>query len=82
MLSLAPGWLYPSIVTASVIAGSGVSGEIVCTPEPGMLNVIVSAPAVPFAATIASRREPAPVSFVFVTRANDPGAAGTRLKSP
>lgn len=51
----------------SVIAGSAESGRIVCGPEPGMLNEIVSVPAVAFAQLIALRSEPGPLSFVFET---------------
>ena len=38
-----------------------------CTPEPLMLKVIVSAPGFAFASRIAWRSDPAPESFVFVT---------------
>ena len=39
-----PGCVYPSTVTASVAFGSHVVSTIVCTPAPGMVNAIVSAP--------------------------------------
>ena len=55
------------MVTASVIAGSGVAGTMVCTPEPMMLKAIVSAPGLASASRIAWRRVPAPVSAVEVT---------------
>ncbi len=42
-------------------------GAMVCTPGPGMLNVMVSAPALALALRIACRNEPAPESFAFVT---------------
>src|SRR6185503_13030575 len=40
----------------AVIAGSAESTLIVCTPEPGILNLIWFRPALPLAALIASRR--------------------------
>src|SRR5216117_2826843 len=43
------------------------AGAIVCTPAPGMLNVIVSAPGFALASRIACRSEPAPLSLVLVT---------------
>ncbi len=55
------------MVTASVISGSSVDSEIVFTPVPGMLNLIVSAPALLLASVIACRSEPAPESLVLVT---------------
>ncbi len=58
----------PSIVTESVTEGNADSGEMVCTPEPAMSNVMVSAtPADAFDAKIAARRVPAPESPVLVT---------------
>ena len=53
--------------TASVRFGSGVTGVIVCTPLPTMLNWIVSAPGLAFASRIAWRSDPAPESAVVVT---------------
>ena len=48
-------------------AGSSEVGMIVCTPAPGMLKSIVSAPALALASRIAWRSEPGPESLVFVT---------------
>jgi hypothetical protein len=50
----------------SVTVGSGLSGVIVCTPEP-ILKLIVSKPGVALASRIACRSDPVPLSFVFVT---------------
>lgn len=39
VFGVAPGWVYPSMVSAPVassIVGSGVAASIVFTPEPGM----------------------------------------------
>src|ERR1041385_1930300 len=44
-----------------------VDGMIVCTPLPGMLKVMVSAPGFEFADRIAWRSDPAPLSFVLMT---------------
>src|SRR6185436_10673957 len=56
------------VTFAAAMLGSGDSGAIVCTPEP-IENLIVQAAgqAPEFACAIASRSEPVPVSFVFVT---------------
>jgi hypothetical protein len=62
-----PGCVYPSIVTGPVIAGRGVVGEMVLTPDPEMLNLIMSGPEWEFAFRIACRSEPEPELFVFVT---------------
>src|SRR5712691_1787619 len=62
-----PGWVEPSIVTVSVIVGSAEIGLIVCKPEPGILNVIRSAPELPLASRIACRKEPRPLSLALVT---------------
>ena len=40
---------------------------MVWTPLPGMLKLIASAPAAEFAATIAARRLPWPLSFALTT---------------
>ena len=53
-IPLNPGWAVPSIVTVSLIMGSCDPGVIVNGAEPGMLKLIVSAPAFAFAALIAS----------------------------
>src|SRR5687768_17409117 len=59
----------PSILTVSVIAGSSDAGEIVCGPSPGISKAIVSGvPVLAFAFRIACRSDPAPLSFVLVTR--------------
>ena len=50
------------MIAASVSAGSTVETVIVFTPPPAMLKVIVSAPAAPFAAMIASRSDVTPSS--------------------
>ena len=42
VLGLEPGWLYPSISTACVIAGNADCGAIVNGPVPAMLKSIVS----------------------------------------
>jgi hypothetical protein len=54
------------MVTAWVMVGRSVSGLIVCTPVPGMLNAIVPPPML-LASVIAWRNEPVPVSLVFMT---------------
>jgi len=63
---LAPGWVVPSIDTASVIVGRALSGVMVCTPLPGTLNWISFGPADVFGVLLESvmawRREPAPES--------------------
>ena len=41
VFGLQPGWVYPSMVTAAVIAGREVAGLIVWTPEPEMSKAIV-----------------------------------------
>src|SRR5208283_5163647 len=59
------------MTTGTVIEGSGETGLIVCTPGPGMLKSIVSAPevglAVALASMIAWRSEPGPLSALLVT---------------
>ena len=52
---------------ASVIAGSRSDRRSCATPEPAMLNAIVSAPGLALASRIAWRSEPAPASAVDVT---------------
>ena len=57
------------MMTGWLINGSAVSGVIVCTPAPGMLNTIVSrSPLSPFESRIAWRSEPGPLSFVLIDR--------------
>ena len=55
------------MITGLVMAGKSLAKVIVCTPAPGMLKLIVSVPAFPFALRIAWRSDPAPESFVFIT---------------
>ncbi len=61
-----PGCVYPSIVTAAVRLGSADASAMVCTPEPTMLNAIVSGPAFALASRIAWRSVPVPESAVDV----------------
>jgi len=49
------------------MVGRPESGVMVCTPDPEILNVIVSAPTWLLASVIAWRNEPVPISFVLVT---------------
>ena len=67
VFATAPGWVYPSIVVGPVICGRAEAGTIVWTPEPTMLNSIVSAPPAALASMMACRREPAPESLTLVT---------------
>src|ERR1051325_9071147 len=60
-----PGCDVPSIVARPVMIGSGLAGEMVWTPAPGILNLIVLLGAA-FVVVIASRNEPGPASGVFV----------------
>ncbi len=79
-MSTAPansGWVVPSMVTASVIVGSGVAGVMVCAPAPGIAKLIRSSPARPFASRMAWRSDPAPLSLVLVTTNVDGPAATT-----
>src|SRR5262245_9413814 len=66
------------MMTGSVIVGSALVGVIVCTPAPGMANVITSGSGfvsgsgpstlgLLLAQVIAARSEPVPPSAVFVT---------------
>src|SRR5207253_1904849 len=61
-----PGWVVPSIVTASVIVGSTDAGMIVCEPEP-ILKLIVSGPMFTLASIIACLNDPGPLSLVLLT---------------
>ena len=65
-MGLAPGCVYPSMMTGSVKEGSGEAGAIVCTPLPGMLKVMRLSPAVALDVCIAHRSEPTPVSLTVV----------------
>src|SRR5215471_19712825 len=69
------------MVTVSVNVGSAVNGAIECTPLPGMLKAIVSAPAFELAFRIACRNEPLPLSFVFVTTKVAAGASAAEVKA-
>src|SRR5262245_56847890 len=55
------------MVTGSVRGGSPPLGLMVCTPAPGILNVMVSGPTLATASRMACRKEAAPLSFVLVT---------------
>src|SRR5258706_1920927 len=55
------------MITAPVMLGRLVRGEIVCRPPPTMANVIVSIPAAPLASRMACRSDPAPESPVLLT---------------
>src|SRR5437762_358965 len=59
-------------MTASVISGRAVSGEIVCGPAPGMAKRILSGPGAVLASSIALRREPSPLFAVLVTTNSAP----------
>ena len=64
-----PGCVVPSMTTGWLIDGSPVSGAIVRTPVPGMLNEMRStSPVSAFESRMACRSDPGPLSFVFVTR--------------
>ena len=63
-----PGWVVPSMVTESVIAGSSENTSNVCWPPPPMLKVIRSAPALAFASMIACLNDGRPrLSLVVLT---------------
>ena len=56
VLALAPSCVYPSMITVSVIAGSGVAGVMVFTAAVlWMPKLMVSAPRVSFASSMAAR---------------------------
>jgi hypothetical protein len=61
-----PGWVVPSIVSGCVIVGRTLRSVIDCAPVP-IANVMVSAATVSSASAIAFRREPFPLSRLFVT---------------
>ena len=58
-----------------MIAGRADVGDIVFTPLPGILKLIVSVPAAALASSIACRKLPAPLSLVLVTVKIAAGAA-------
>src|ERR1017187_10418614 len=60
-----PGWVVPSMRTLSVKLGN--EPEMVCTPAPGMLKVMTSAPGLLLALAMAWLNEPAPELAVLVT---------------
>src|SRR5437867_6167022 len=62
------------MVTESVMFERGESGGIVCSPAPGMLNLMVSGPMVLLASLIAWRSDPGPRSAVVVTVKTAPKA--------
>jgi hypothetical protein len=62
-----PGCVVPSIITVSTMASSPTVSAIVCGGGPGMSKWITSGPGVVFVRNSASRSEPGPESFVFVT---------------
>jgi hypothetical protein len=50
------------------MAGKGVSGEIVCTPVPGMAKSMTCVPGAPaFESRIAWRSDPGPLSAAVLT---------------
>ena len=61
------GCVVASIETCSVMAGSGDANVMVCAPESGISNVMVSAPGLAFASRMACRRDPTPSSSMLVT---------------
>jgi hypothetical protein len=81
-LPVKPGWVEPSIVTASEIVGKAVEGVIVWSPEPGMLKTMLSAPGWALASRIACLSEPGPLSAVLVTTNVDAGAVGATASGP
>ena len=72
-MSRGPAWVKPGCVVASMTTGwtmfgrFRVVGVIVCGPDPGMLNVIVSRGPGSFASKMAWKSDPGPLSFVLVT---------------
>ena len=70
-----PPSVAPSIVTGTVIGGSGVVGLIVCGPPPGIAKTILAAPAPASADWIAVRNDPAPLlAFVVTVYTRAPGS--------
>src|SRR5689334_6498126 len=66
--------------TGWVITGRSFASVITCGPAPGIANVIESRAAVPFAALIALRSDPAPLLLVLLT-ANVAACAGAAMPS-
>src|SRR5262249_18096616 len=54
-----PCWVLPSMMIGPVLVGRAEARLIVCTPEPEMLKLTVSAPLWLLALVIACRSEPA-----------------------
>lgn len=77
----APTWVYPSIVTVSVIVSRSVTGAMTCGPRAPMLKTMVSGPAALFAVMIAWRSDPAPASAVVVTEIGSTGGGAARAGS-
>src|SRR5437879_13373032 len=82
-----PGWVVPSMVTASVISGRAEAGVIVCGPPEGMLKLIVSAPTFRLASIIACLNDPGPLSLVLLTimgadRGGETSVTRLRLQTP
>jgi len=87
VFGLAPGCVYPSMTIEEARLGNALYKEIVFTVTllvGGIANWIVTGGVLVFAALIASRNEPAPLSFALVTvmivAANRPAGSGTRHK--
>src|SRR5688572_30457945 len=55
------------MITGLVIAGSGESRSIEWVPDPSRAKLIVSNPKCAFAASIAARSDPGPLSLAFTT---------------
>ncbi len=78
------GWVVPSMRIELVIVGKAPDVRVIFwTPTPLILKSIESPPAVAFAAMIAARNEPAPLSLVVVTnwvsrRRSSSGSTRTR----
>src|SRR5262249_16770091 len=64
---LKPGCVLPAMVTGPVRVGRAEVRLIVLTPEPAILNVMVSAPTAALAPRRAARKLPAPPSLMLVT---------------
>ena len=67
LLVVKPFWVVPSTTTGSVMGGNGLLRAMVCTFVPEISKTMVSTPGLLLASRIACRREPAPLSLLFVT---------------
>ena len=67
LLDVKPFWVVPSITTGSVMGGNGLPRAMVWTFVPEISKTIMSNPGLLLASRIACRREPVPVSLLFVT---------------